>query len=101
MHISTALIGTEFQVRLSDRMTFADHQAFRILLKEIDDSDAKSCVLELSGLTAIDSAGLGMFIIAAEAGKAAGWTLSLVAPAPRVKQLLLLARFDRILTMKD
>jgi anti-anti-sigma factor len=101
MLISSQLSGQTYQVSLSDRMTFADHHPFRALIHDINTSGATSCVLDLSQLTAIDSAGLGMFVIAIEAGNTSGWKLTLKSPRPQVKQLLLLAKFDKLVTVTE
>ncbi len=101
MRIKTSTTGNTFEARLSDRLTFADHQAFREMIQQVTTTGAKEFVLELSELVSIDSAGLGMFVIAMESGSKNGWSLTLKAPRPSVKQLLLLAKFDKLVTLVD
>ncbi|MGA2126409.1 MAG: STAS domain-containing protein [Xanthobacteraceae bacterium] len=100
MKVETQVNGTVFQARISDRLAFSDHAAFRSLLKEIDQTGAKDCVLDLSGLAMIDSSGLGMLMIAFQEGKKNGWSLTIRSPQGHVESLLKLAKFDKILTIQ-
>jgi anti-anti-sigma factor len=101
MDIRTTTDATTFRAELSGRLSFSDHQAFRILLQDIEKAKAKSCVFDLGQLTSVDSSGLGMFIIAAEAAKAGNWHLSLKGANGQVAQLLLLAKFDKLLHLVE
>lgn len=100
MRIESRMSGTTCEVRFGDRMTFSDHTAFRALLKEITKSGAKACVFDLHDLQAIDSAGLGMFMIALDEAKKSGWTLRLKSPQGPVKSLLELGRFDKLMSIE-
>ena len=100
MQIAKAMNGAAFEVKLSERMTFSDNGSFRSLLDDIVKAGAKKCVFDLSGLASIDSAGLGMFVIALDQGKKQGWTLALRSPKGQVKTLLELAKFDKLLTIE-
>ena len=101
MQITTHMAGNTCEIQLAERMTFADHKQFRTMIQDVDASGARQCVLDLAHLVAIDSAGLGMFIIAVEAAKAGGWGLTVKGAVGQVKQLLLLAKFDKLLTMAE
>lgn len=100
MQVETATDGSTMSVRLSDRLTFSDHAAFRDILKKVEKSGARTCVFDVSALASIDSAGLGMFMIAREAAQKQGWTLILRRPQGHVKALLELGRFDKLLTIE-
>lgn len=99
MRITYAEAGGIFEAKLSERLSFADHPAFRKLLDDVAAAAPTRCVFDLSELVSIDSAGLGMFIIAIEAAKTGGWSLSLVGATGHVKQLLQLSRMDRLVTV--
>ncbi len=101
MHVETTTDGSAICLRLSDKLTFADHAAFRDLLRKVENSGARSCVFDLSGLSSIDSAGLGMFMIAKDAAQKQGWTLIIRKPAGHVKALFELGRFDKLLTIES
>jgi anti-anti-sigma factor len=101
MQVETSSMGDAFVAHLSGKMAFSDNVTFRSLVEKINGSGAKRCTFELAGLQSVDSAGLGMFVIALEAAKKNGWSLTLRKPSGQVKQLLALARFDKLLTIAD
>lgn len=101
MIIDTKIDAGVYLAKLSDRMAFSDHEAFKVLLDDVGHSGAKRCVFDLSDLLSIDSSGLGMFMVAAESAQATGWTFSLKSPQGHVKTLLELGKFDKILTIEE
>ena len=100
MQFEKTLKDAALEVRLKERMTFSDNGTFRTLLDDIVKAGAKKCVFDLSGLESIDSAGLGMFVIALDQGKKHGWTLALRSPKGQVKSLLELAKFSKLVTIE-
>jgi anti-anti-sigma factor len=101
MRVDTIIDGATIKVKLSDRMTFSDHAVFRGVLQKIEQSGARSCIFDLSDLESIDSAGLGMFIIAKDAAQKQGWSLSIRKPTGHVKSLFELGRFDKLLAIES
>ncbi|HYD64095.1 STAS domain-containing protein, partial [Azospirillum sp.] len=53
-------------VRLRGRLTFNDHAKLRALIREMLQNKAKRQILDLSALEFVDSAGIGMLLIARE-----------------------------------
>jgi len=100
MQIEKSVRESAFEVKLKDRMTFSDHAPFRALLDDVVNARAKACVFDLSGLTAIDSAGLGMLAIALDMSKKRGWQMTIRSPRGQVKSLLELSKFDKLLTIE-
>lgn len=92
--------GSVFKAAISDQLTFADHEAFRSLLDQVNKSGARKCEFDLSKLLAVDSAGLGMFVIALEESKKRGWSMSVRNPQGKVLALMKLAKFDKLLTIE-
>ncbi|CAN1557957.1 SpoIIAA Anti-anti-sigma regulatory factor (antagonist of anti-sigma factor) [Rhabdaerophilaceae bacterium] len=99
MRIETSISDTLIRIKLIDRMSFSDHGNFRDMLEAVKKAAPQQCILDMSGLTSVDSAALGMLMIAHEASKKGGWQLELTAPKPNVRKLLELAHFDKILTV--
>lgn len=99
MRIETLSADRTIRVKLLDRMSFGDHPLFRDLLSELRRAKPTACILDMSGLTSIDSAGLGMLMIAHEESKKGGWTLTIQSPPEHVRKLLALACFDKILNI--
>lgn len=57
-------------IKLDGRFTFSDHENFKDILSLIKDVSSKKVVFDLNALNFVDSAALGMFLIAREeAGK--------------------------------
>jgi anti-anti-sigma factor len=97
MRIESRKEDTAFRIKLQERMSFSDHSVFRDLLSEISKAKAQSAIFDLSELISIDSAGLGMLMIALEESRKSGWALSLKAPQGHVRKLLELACFDKLI----
>jgi HptB-dependent secretion and biofilm anti anti-sigma factor len=100
MHAQTTLSDNTFEARLTDRLSFADNSAFRKLLDDAVASKRRNMILNLEGLTSVDSAGLGMFIIAAETAKKAGLSLTLRSPSGHVRKLIELSKMDKLLSIE-
>ena len=89
--------GIDYEVKLKDRLTFADNAQFRKLIEDIKSAKAQTCVFDLSGLDMIDSSGLGMLMIAFDTSKTEGFELSVKSAHGPVKQLLALSKLDSLL----
>ena len=101
MQARTTVTDDIFEVHLSERLSFSDNAAFRKLLQDMQASKARQWILNLSGLLAVDSAGLGMFIIALETAKNAGLRLTLKSPSGYVKNLIELSKMDKLIPVED
>ncbi len=84
---------------LRGAFTFKDHHSFRALLDALR-GGGKRHVLDLSGLDFVDSAALGMFLIAEDEARSAGWTLTLRRPSSRVAKLMEVAAMDTVFTIE-
>ena len=87
-------------IALRGAFTFKDHHSFRALLDALNSGSGRRHVLDLSALDFVDSAALGMMLIADDEAKNAGWTLTLRRPPPRVAKLMELAAMDSIFTIE-
>jgi anti-anti-sigma regulatory factor len=58
---------------LRGAFTFKDHHSFRALLDQLKTSPSGRRVLDLSHLEFLDSAALGMLLIADDEAKSGGW----------------------------
>jgi anti-anti-sigma factor len=101
MNIQTRITDAFFEAKLSDRLSFADNAAFRKLIDDMKTSKAPRWVIDVSGLSSVDSAGLGMFIIAHEAAKKVGFHMVLRAPGGHVRNLIELSKMDKLINIED
>ena len=76
MKYATTQDGELMKVAFSEKLTFEDHDHFRQLLDNISSSNSKRCEFDLSALESIDSAGLGMLMIAHERSESDKWKLT-------------------------
>lgn len=91
----------ETVVRLRGRLTFNDHAKLRALIREMLQTRAKRQVLDLSALEFVDSAGIGMLLIAREEMSNVDKLLVLRAAAGQVKRVLTVAQLNKIVAIED
>lgn len=63
MQHSISTTGDEAVIALSGTFTFDDHEAARALMRQFCEGDDKSVVYDLSGVTSIDSSGIGLLLM--------------------------------------
>jgi HptB-dependent secretion and biofilm anti anti-sigma factor len=88
------------RVTLSGEFTFTDHVAFREVADRLLQAKDRTIVVELSQLQFIDSAGLGMLLIARDEAGKAGRTLVLSQPQGQVKRMFTVTKFDELFTIQ-
>jgi len=91
----------EAVVRLHGRLTFNDHAKLRALIREMLQNKAKRQVLDLSALEFVDSAGIGMLLIAREEMANVDKQLVLRAATGQVKRVLTVAQLNKIVTIEE
>jgi len=97
MQANMQLANDTLEVRLGRRLTFEDHERFRTILKEYEGSAAKRLVFDMASLEYIDSAGLGMLLIARERADECNGRLALLSPKGHVAKVLRLSKFDTLM----
>ena len=100
MKLDTSTDCDRFVASFSDRLTYTDLRAFRDLLSQIKESECRLVVLDLANLNWIDSAGLGMLLLARDAAQKNDVKLVLRSPRGDVKSMLELGRFDTIFDVR-
>jgi HptB-dependent secretion and biofilm anti anti-sigma factor len=91
----------ELVAALRGRLTFNDHAAFGRLIETMAATGKARQVLDLNRLEFVDSAGLGMFLIARDELRDRGATLCLRAPRGEVRRVLSMARLAQIITIEE
>lgn len=86
-------------VALTGELTFVDHPVFRTMTTRIMQTKTPSTVIDLSGLQFIDSAGLGMLLVARDEAKRANRTLRLRHPAGQVKRMFDISKFETLFSI--
>jgi anti-anti-sigma factor len=83
-------------ISLEGAFTFKDHHTFRALMETLRTAPGQRHVLDLDKLEFVDSAALGMLLIADEESRSLGFKLVLRRPSARVARLLELSAMDTI-----
>lgn len=92
--------GDTRRVELRGRFTFADNKDFREVVAEMKDGGWRRCVLDMRNLDFIDSAGLGMLLLARDVATDGDIGLIVHGPRGQVRKMLDIAKFDEILTIE-
>jgi len=99
MNISQNLLGTTVEFLLSGKFTFSDHDSFRTIIEKIKDSNTKSVIIDFSGVDFIDSAALGMLLIAREEGDKYAVQISLRGAQGQIEKMFKVSKFDSLFTL--
>lgn len=93
--------GEGVTVSLAGQLNFACNETFAGLLRDLDGVDRSRVVFDLSGLSHIDSVGLGLLYIAQEELEGHGASMCLASPRGGVKRLLELTEADDTFEIRD
>lgn len=88
-------------VALSGRLTFAENTEFRQVVTGIDDSATANVVMDLAALEFIDSAGMGMLLVARDQVFGRGGRIVLRNAGGQVARMLDLAKFSDFFTIES
>lgn len=85
------------ELELRGQITFEADGDFRTILAEWERGGIADCVLNLSAVDYMDSAGLGLLVMANNAAKQAGVTFRLKHPRGQVRELIKISEFHTII----
>ncbi len=100
MNYTTTSNGSATEVHMSGRFTYADHQSFRDLIDTFRDLKGRKVVLDMSGVEFVDSAAMGMLLLARETALGHGVETVIRNPAGKVRSLMQVARFDSLFAIE-
>jgi anti-anti-sigma factor len=101
MQLGTTVLNQTATLRLQGRFDFAAHRDFRTAFKAaLERNDVREIILDFGSVDYIDSSALGMLLLSLENAKAVGKTIALARVAGTVKQVLDIANFQRLFTIK-
>jgi anti-anti-sigma factor len=89
------------RISMSGEFTFTDHGPFKLMINEILALKGSSIVIDLSMLEFIDSAGLGMLLLARDEAKKIDRKLILKRPSGQVKRMFGVTKFNTLFTVED
>lgn len=82
-----------YNITLSGKFTFSDHANFKQLFESFADDKVNQVVVDMADVEFIDSAGLGILLLARDEGEKASVKLSLKEPKGQVKKMFEVSRF--------
>ena len=96
MNYKTVAIKDGKEILISDSFTFRDHDTFFEIVSMIKSGEDKKIVFNMKDCDFIDSAALGMFVIAHDEASSKGVALSIKGVKGKVKDVMYAARFDSL-----
>lgn len=88
------------EIMASGKLTMRDHEVIQNICGGFGEGSGRRVVFDMGGVDFIDSAGLGLLLVAQDYADRAGKILSLRKPQPHILQLLELGDFGRILKIE-
>jgi anti-anti-sigma factor len=88
--------GDAVRVIMTGRLTFADIQPFKQVVGLMPDAQGRRFVIDLAGVSFIDSAAMGMLLMARDSAAQASVSLALTGAQGQVKRILDVAKFDTL-----
>ena len=86
-------------IKIQGVLTFDDHEKFKGVVKSITTEDAKEIVINLSETKMIDSAGIGMLLLANDRAKKVGKTVKLSGVSGHVAKVVELSKIDQLISI--
>ncbi len=93
--------GSQRELSLRGRLAFTDHDAFRDIVAQLGQPGPSTCSVNLSGLEAIDSAGLGLLMLVNDAAKENHISVTLRGARDQVKRMLELTMITEVIAVAD
>jgi len=88
-------------LRLEGTFTFDGHAAFKAATTEALDAGHPAIALDLSGVSYMDSASLGMLLLLREKAQAKGVKVVLSRPSPTVLTILRVVQFGKLFDIQE
>lgn len=89
--------GGTLELDLRGQMTFEADSGFREILAEWEKGGIAECVLNLSAVDYMDSAGLGLLVLANNVAKRTGVVFRMKHPRGQVRELIEMSEFHTII----
>ncbi|MBL6935437.1 MAG: STAS domain-containing protein [Alphaproteobacteria bacterium] len=92
----------EAEVKITGRLTFAEHEQCRRIMAELGESSGNRQVVDLREVEFIDSAGLGLLLLLRENAEKQSRSVVLRVPAEgQVRRMLDIARFQDLIPIEN
>lgn len=99
MEIVKDIENGDYVFALKGKFTFSDNAAFRTVLGRIPDSAIRQIIFDVKDLEFVDSAALGMFLLAHDEAVKHKKTVIIRGAQGQVKKMISMARFENYFTI--
>jgi HptB-dependent secretion and biofilm anti anti-sigma factor len=99
MEVAQNINAGSADIMFKGKFTFADNVRFRQLVDLMKDGAIKNMSIDLSGVEFIDSAALGMLLIARDESQKHNVQLVLKQPVGQLKKMFAVSKFDSLFTI--
>ena len=93
--------GDAVEVVISGAMMFSEHKTFNELMDTARGKNKGACIIDLAGLTEIDSSGIGMLLLAYDESQKENKALSLRDPIESVRKILEHCKIDLLIPIES
>lgn len=101
MNLTKSISGNRLTLRIEGRFDFSTHREFREAIKEAVANPAiREIQLDMLKTEYIDSSALGMLLLSRENFQTAGKTISIANPRGTVKEVLHIAKFEKLFAIE-
>jgi anti-anti-sigma factor len=88
--------GSKNTLVMSGKFTFADHEAFRAIIALIKSKQHQMIAFDVEGIEFVDSAALGMLLIAREEAETANVDIIIKNPTGQIEKMFRVSKFDSL-----
>jgi anti-anti-sigma factor len=89
------------RIAVSGELNFTDQGPFKEMITELFQTKGAAITIDLSKLDLIDSAGLGMLLLARDEANKIDRQLILAHPTGQVKRMFGVTKFDKLFTVEE
>lgn len=93
MEYTKAVSGNNCNIDIKGKFTFSDHKEFKSIFSILADDSIKNLKLDFSAVEFIDSAALGILLLARDEAEKFSKSIILRNPVGQVKQMFEVSRF--------
>lgn len=100
MEYSSTVTGSNCEMGFRGKFAFSDNETVQKIIADFKSSSCTSCLIDLSGLETIDSAGLGMLLLINDAIQEDGNSVELHSATGQVQKMLEISKFSEVISIR-
>lgn len=101
MNLTIAHHGDECRATIVGSFTFSDNRTFKTLIEQMQEPHLKTCFIDLSSVSDVDSAALGMLMVLLRTCKKLNKRVVLAYARGSVRDIFKLSQFDTLFDWKE